>query len=196
MKYKAADPRPVLENLEPRTLFAAAPAVVTAEMGGPLHPLLTVTGTRRADDIALVLAGDHLEVRSRGAAVGSFPLAGMVGVIVRGMNWKDLIVVDAAVTEPVFIQGGNGRDSLTGGSGDDTLDGGNGNDVIFGGAGDDVLTGGNGRDALDSGDGNDSLAGGRGRDAITGNTGADTFTGDRATEILDRADDEPLLPAV
>ena len=196
MTYNAPHPSPAFENLESRTLFAAAPAVVTAEMGGPLHPVLTVTGTRRSDNIALVLAGDQLEVRSNGAPVGSFPVAGMVGVVVRGMNGKDSIVVDAGVTDPVVIQGGNGKDSITGGSGDDDIDGGNGNDVLFGGAGDDVLTGGNGRDALDGGDGNDSLAGGRSRDAITGGAGADTFVGDLVTELLDRAEGEPLLPAV
>ena len=52
--------RPLLESLEGRTLFAAAPAVVTAEMGGPLHPVLTVTGTRRSDEIARAL-DSHVE---------------------------------------------------------------------------------------------------------------------------------------
>src|SRR5688572_13196604 len=91
MTYSVLHPRPVFENLESRTLFAAAPAVVPAELGGPLHPALPAAGPRRSDTIALVLAGDQLEVRSNGAPVGSFPLAGMVGIIVRGMNGKDSI---------------------------------------------------------------------------------------------------------
>ena len=184
--------RPVMESLEDRTLFAAA--VVTAELGGPLHPVLTVTGTRRSDDIAVLLVGDQLEVRSKGVAVNSFPYSGVVGITVLGKNGSDLIVVDAAVTKQSFILGGNGKDLITGGSGNDNIDGGNGKDVIAGGAGDDELAGGRGQDVLDGGDGNDVLTGGRARDASTGGAGNDSFVGDLTIEVLDKAADESLLP--
>jgi Ca2+-binding RTX toxin-like protein len=182
--------RPVLENLESRTLFAA----VTAELGGPVHPILTVEGTRRSDDIAIVLVGDQVEVRSKGVAVNSFPYGDVLGITVLGKSGGDSIVVDAAITKQTFILGGNGKDVLTGGSGDDNIDGGNGKDVIAGGAGDDELAGGRGRDVLDGGDGNDTLTGGRAMDASTGGAGTDTFMGDLATEVLDKAADESLLP--
>jgi hypothetical protein len=186
--------RPVLESLEGRTLFAAAPAGVIAELGGPLHPVLTVTGTRRSDDISIVLVGDQIEVRSRAVAVNSFPRAGMLGITVLGLNGNDSVVVDAAVAIPAFLQGGNGRDLLIGGSGNDNIDGGNARDMIVGGAGDDILVGGRARDLLDGGDGNDSLTGGLSRDANTGGTGADTFSGDIASEILDMTADDTLVP--
>ena len=51
-------------------------------------------------------------------------------------------------TEGEILDGGNGKDVLTGGVGDDTLSGGNGKDVLIGGAGDDLLSGGNGVDQL------------------------------------------------
>jgi Ca2+-binding RTX toxin-like protein len=194
MKRNHSPVRPVLEGLEDRTLFAAGPAVVTAVLGGEAHPILTVTGTRRSDDIAVVLVGDQLEVRSGGAAVGSFPLGDVLGITVLGLSGRDSIVVDAAVTKPAFILGGNGKDALTGGSGNDNIDGGNGKDIIAGGAGDDILTGGRSRDVIDGGDGNDVLTGGRGRDSNTGGAGTDTFSGDVASEVLDMAADETLVP--
>ena len=157
--------RPVLESLEDRTLFA-----VTAVLGGPASPMLTVTGTRQSDDIAVLMVGDQLEVRSGGVAVGSFAVGDVLGITVLGLSGRDSIVVDAAVTKPTFLMGGNGKDVLTGGSGDDNIDGGNGRDVIAGGAGDDILTGGRSRDVIDGGDGNDVLTGGRGKDSNTGGT--------------------------
>jgi len=186
--------RPVLEGLEARTLFAAGPAVVTAELGGEAHPVLTVTGTRRGDDIAVVLVGDQLEVRSAGVAINSFPFDDVLGITILGSGGKDSVVVDAAVTKPVFMLGGNGKDVLVGGSGNDNLDGGNGKDMISGGAGDDILIGGRGRDVLDGGDGADNLTGGSSKDSNTGGAGIDTFTGDTATEILDKAADEAIVP--
>ncbi|MCA0871917.1 hypothetical protein LCL97_13845 [Seohaeicola saemankumensis] len=59
-----------------------------------------------------------------------------------------------------IVDGGIGRDTLTGGNADDTLLGGAGNDNLAGRAGDDDLSGGNGRDTLDGGTGNDRLTGG------------------------------------
>jgi Ca2+-binding RTX toxin-like protein len=187
--------RPVLEGLETRVLFAAGPAVVTAVLD-PAHPVLTVTGTNHADDIAVVLVGDQLEVRSAGVAVNSFPLAGVLGISVDGSNGRDTIVVDAAITLPAMLLGGRGKDLLTGGSGDDNIDGGNGKDMIAGGAGDDILSGGRGRDVIDGGDGDDFLMGGRGRDASTGGAGNDTFSGDLVSEVLDKAADETLVPPI
>ena len=204
---------PVLENLEGRRLFAAAPPVVTAVLDAATSTVV-VTGTRQSDNISVVLNGDQLEVRSAGVVVGGFALAGLLGVSVSGLNGHDTIAVDAAVTLPTTLLGGNGHDNLTGGSGLDTLDGGNGKDVLSGfagndvlsggnghdqlngGDGDDNLSGGNGRDVLDGGAGNDILSGGRGRDQVTGGLGTDTFNDDQATEILEKAEEEVLTTPV
>lgn len=185
--------RPVLENLEGRTLFAAAPQVVTAVLDAATSTVV-VNGTRKADDISVVVDAGNLQVLSAGVAVGSFPLAGLLGLSVNAMNGHDTVAVNAAVTLPVTLLGGNGKDNLTGGSGADSLDGGNGRDVLAGGAGNDVLLGGNARDVLDGGDGNDNLSGGRGKDEVTGGLGVDTFNGDNAAEILEKAEDEVIVP--
>jgi Ca2+-binding RTX toxin-like protein len=187
--------RPVLESLEGRTLFAAGPGVVTAAIA-EAHPVLSVTGTRRSDDISVLLVGDQIEVRSGESLVGSFPLAGVVGISVVGFNGSDLIVVDPALTLPAFLMGGNGRDVLRGGGGDDNIDGGNAKDVLSGGAGNDTLDGGRGRDTMDGGDGDDTLIGGRARDASTGGAGADTFSGDAVSEILDKTDDDSVVALI
>jgi Ca2+-binding RTX toxin-like protein len=179
----------VLENLEGRTLFAAAPPVVTAVLDATTSTVV-VTGTKGSDNISVGLNADQLEVKSAGVLVGSFPLGGLLGVSVNGGNGHDTLAVDAAVTLPATLLGGNGKDNLTGGSGMDMLDGGNGKDVLAGGAGDDHLFGGNGRDVLDGGDGNDTLSGGRGKDQVTGGPGTDTFNDDNASEILEKAADE------
>lgn len=186
---------PVLENLEGRTLFAAAPPVVTAVLD-PATAVVNVTGTRKADTIQIAAGAGQLTVSSNGAVVGTFDLAGLAGCAVNALSGHDTVVVDAGVTLPTTLLGGNGKDSLTGGLGADALDGGNGRDSLLGGAGNDVLAGGNGRDVLDGGDGNDNLSGGRGRDTVTGGPGTDSFNGDNASEILERAEDEVLVEPV
>ena len=53
------------------------------------------------------------------------------------------------------LQGGSGKDTLTGDDSANHLDGGAGNDALSGGAGDDSLVGGLGDDSLNGGDGSD-----------------------------------------
>lgn len=102
------------------------------------------------------------------------------------------------VTEPIFVDGGNGSDTITGGSGDDTLVGGSGNDTILGGAGTDTIFGGSGRDTVDGGRGTDTeILGpgddiaawdpGEGNDTIDGGAGRDTldFNGSNGDERFD-----------
>lgn len=74
------------------------------------------------------------------------------------------------------LNGGNGRDSLTGTSGNDIINGNNGNDTLTGLAGDDLLTGGNSVDRLRGGTGNDRLNGGNGDDLfiLAATEGTDT----------------------
>ena len=187
--------RPVLENLEGRTLFAAAPPVVTAVLDAATSSVV-VTGTRQSDNISVVMNAGQLQVLSAGVSVGNFPLTGLLGLSVSGSNGHDTVLVDAGVTLPTTLLGGNGRDSLTGGSGLDLLDGGNGADLLAGGLGNDRLLGGNGKDVLDGGDGNDVLSGGRGKDQVTGGLGTDSFEGDKATEILEKEEAEVIVPPV
>ncbi|MBM0743479.1 ExeM/NucH family extracellular endonuclease [Phormidium sp. CLA17] len=64
------------------------------------------------------------------------------------------------------VNGGNGKDALTGNDGDDNFNGGSGEDMLFGNVGNDTLLGGNG---------DDKLFGGQGINILTGGNGADTF---------------------
>jgi 2',3'-cyclic-nucleotide 2'-phosphodiesterase (5'-nucleotidase family) len=90
------------------------------------------------------------------------------------------------VLEGQVIDGGAGRDNLTGtigddiingGAGDDTASGGIGNDEIFGGTGKDRLFGDTGDDTISAGDDDDTVDGGAGDDWIDGGAGKDRIFG-------------------
>lgn len=76
------------------------------------------------------------------------------------------------------LNGGNGKDNLTGTPNNDTLNGGNGKDTLTGLDGNDILLGGNGADELIGGKGFDQLTGGNGGDLFifAGGDGTDTIT--------------------
>ena len=194
-----------LENLENRTLFAAAPVVATATLDGAGN--LSVTGTKKADDIHVRLSADALnvEVAHNGSVIASHATALVTTVTVDGGKGHDNLHVDANVAVNASLTGGIGNDTLvgsmlgtnvlvggvgkdnmTGGNLNDVLDGGNGGDILTGGAGDDNLSGGNGSDTLDAGAGADIVVGGNGRDALWGGEGGDNFAGkDKLWEFRD-----------
>jgi Ca2+-binding RTX toxin-like protein len=110
----------------------------------------------------------------------------------------DLGVVSDAVSVPVTIAGGAGRDILEDGPRANTLDGGPGDDKLTGGAGDDVLLGGDGSDDLQGKAGRDRLDGGAGddllhpdghedasADVVDGGPGFDTVDGDYSSRFTD-----------
>jgi hypothetical protein len=84
----------------------------------------------------------------------------------------DSISVSRAISIPVTMRGGTGRDTLIGGSGPDRLIGGQGSDRLLGRAGSDSLYGGPGHDTLIGGPGDDTLIGGPGRDSLAGGPGS------------------------
>ncbi|HET7740891.1 MAG TPA: hypothetical protein VFL67_09610 [Mycobacterium sp.] len=81
-----------------------------------------------------------------------------------------------------ILNGGNGKDTLTGTDGDDTLNGGNGKDIVVGGKGTDTAFLGNGDDKFiwNPGDGNDTVDGGNGFDTLDFR-GADRAAGETFT---------------
>jgi Ca2+-binding RTX toxin-like protein len=107
------------------------------------------------------------------------------------LNNDDNLDVSLAAVEDVFVDGGDGDDTIwgagstatgaaftvnliaTGGDGDE---GGDGKDTLQGGAGNDTLKGNAGNDTLKGAVGNDRLNGGPGDDICKGGTGADSLT--------------------
>ena len=88
----------------------------------------------------------------------------------------DSVSIAPVLEIPMHIEGGAGRDSLTGGKLGDTL---------LGGFGDDTLIGGDGADVLDGGRDNDTLRGGLGDDAlISTDTGDDMLFGDGGNDTF------------
>lgn len=97
-------------------------------------------------------------------------------------------VTVTGIDDGTSLDGGNGKDELSGTAGEDILSGGNGTDTLYGLAGHDALFGGNGGDHLLGGIGNDLLVGGHGSDLLEGGAGADVFRvgpGDGTDRIVD-----------
>ncbi|MDE5447199.1 hypothetical protein GWG65_39025 [Bradyrhizobium sp. CSA207] len=109
-------------------------------------------------------------------------------------DFDNLATGTTVVSDPPFIYGTPGHDSIAGGgsipqtiyggAGDDTLNGTGVNDTIFGGSGndtikgnngDDLIYGGSGRDDIDGSNENDTIIGGFGPDQLTGGNGNDVF---------------------
>ena len=86
------------------------------------------------------------------------------------------------------VQGGDGRDLITGSAIAETLKGGDGLDTIDGGAGNDEIYGEAERDSLLGGDGDDSIFGGALNDTIVGGTGADSLDGGAENDIIKGGD--------
>jgi Ca2+-binding RTX toxin-like protein/protocatechuate 3,4-dioxygenase beta subunit len=113
------------------------------------------------------------------AQVGSILVEAGIGI--------DEITIEASVTIPVEMHGGDGDDVLVGGSGPNTIFGDGGNDSITGNKDVDHLEGGDGDDVLVGKAGNDTLIGGAGNDQLRGDDGDDTLQGGDGDDDLDGA---------
>jgi len=127
---------------------------------------LVATGSYTVKDSSGLTSSDSVTLNIVGSTTDK-------GKNLTGSNGNDLMIgVDNA--EDV-LQGGNGRDSLSGLGGTDVLYGGNGDDNINGGAGIDYLHGDNGNDVINGGTEGDIIFGGKGNDQLTGDVGSDHF---------------------
>lgn len=149
--------------------------LTTAHFGAALFPVAhyqppdlrsTVMGTMRAD---LLFAG-------RG------------GSTVRGYAGNDTLIGSDLED---FLDGGAGRDRITGNDGADTIWGAAGNDTLRGGGMGDVILGGADHDFIMGEDGDDRLSGQTGNDMILGGAGNDTINGGPGHDYLvgDAGDD-------
>jgi Ca2+-binding RTX toxin-like protein len=133
-----------------------------------LFSVLVISAPCIASDIPLPSGG----VRHQALC----PANGLTEVAIFGQGASDGLVASSNVLGAV-IQGGAGRDSITGSNQADTLSGNSGHDTILGGHGNDSLLGGPGPDDLIAGFGDDLLRGQAGNDGMNGRAGRDRCIG-------------------
>lgn len=125
--------------------------------------------------------------------VSKFDPRDVLGIVVVAGDGADSVTIgggipatffDPDLPTGVYIEGGNGNDTLVGGNGNDTISGGAGKDFIEGGAGNDRLNGNGSRDLLVGGLGNDRLYGGEGDDTLSGLSNVDRLYGGNGNDLL------------
>jgi hypothetical protein len=148
---------------------------------------LIVTGTARADDIALrVPAADptvlQVDFGNDGTADQSVKLADFGAMLVNTGRGDDEVRIDFGTQVQPFtvVDTGRGDDFVSGGSGSELFRTGDGDDFVDGNRGNDTALMGDGNDTFvwDPGDGSDVIEGGRGnRDTMlfNGAAGAEKF---------------------
>ncbi|HRX79684.1 MAG TPA: calcium-binding protein, partial [Pirellulaceae bacterium] len=135
-----------------------------------------------------------MEVRGTSTTSGTERYAGVKRIVANGGKDNDIITIDASVTVPTEIHGGDGNDTITGGSGANALFGDAGDDLLIGGAASDRLFGGVGNDELRGGGNNDELSGNAGDDILLGQPGSDILRGGAGNDALNGgADDDSYV---
>ena len=129
------------------------------DLTNPAKRQLIIVGSQVNDTITVAVSSGKLNVTLNGQKQ-SYPVANIVGIVVRGNDGDDTITLSSSVTIGGILDGGQGDDTLTGSAGNDILLGGEGDDKLFGFGGRDVLIGGDGHDSLTGGLGDDLLIGG------------------------------------
>jgi Ca2+-binding RTX toxin-like protein len=193
----------VIEALEVRTLMSGPGS---AYLSG--STLVIQGNATQACSITADLSSNKKNINidiDNGSSVTVFSpsLSSVKAISLTGGSGSDYIYVDAALTVPTTINGGQGNDSVRGDSGFNTItegDGnvwinsrgssnyikvGNGKDTVFGSAGNDTIVAGNGNDTLDGAGGNDQITAGDGNDTITGGAGNDTLVAGNGNDVID-----------
>lgn len=144
--------------------------------------VLHVQGTQDADLIEFTLEESVIKVRLNDEAA-EFAEGDVDSITVLGEAGDDSIIA-TFVTQPMFIDGGDGDDTVKGGLGDDKILGRDGDDKLRGTQGDDSILGGDGNDSLQGQVGNDTVIGGNGDDTVKGNDGDDFMRGDAGVDSM------------
>jgi len=154
--------RPVLEELEHRTLLAVSSSVAGCAL---------LVQSDAGDDITISCVSGNVEINGANPDSGAATCASISSILVQGGPGDNDIDLSSVGSPPFSdlsptINGGDGADTITGsrlgdsilgGGGDDLLLGGDGDDSLFGQGSDDTLTGGAGNDHIDGGSGFDLL---------------------------------------
>src|SRR4051812_20510209 len=122
----------LLERLETRRLFAAAPVVIN--------------GTPAKDFIQIDLSGSNYVVTKNGAPT-NFAVADVKSFTILLGDGDDTVIIGAGVVG-CYADGGLGNDKMVGGDGPDTMLGAAGKDQMYGGGGNDKLNGAGGNDKV------------------------------------------------
>lgn len=131
--HRRGAPKRGIRQLHPQPEALEARCLLTAELG--TDGTLTVTGRPTADLIQLSRVEDEVQVVENGAAPVGFSVSAVRAIVVRGLEGHDRITVGPGLIGAT-LDGGPGRDTLTGGEGDDMFLSRDGEaDVIVGGLG-------------------------------------------------------------
>ena len=151
--------------------------------------LLRVVGTESADVIKVWQprgAGTAYRVmvgkRTRNYAAGA-----VKAIQVFGLGGDDTIVGNPADLG-VYVNAGDGNDTVVGSANVDSLTAAAGDDEIWGMEGNDWIDGNGGRDRLNGGDGDDRIYGGNGNDTLDGGLGRDVLYGEVGSNLYLTAD--------
>lgn len=178
---------PLIDTLEARRLFAAAP--------------LVINGTAGHDVIEIGQSATAYVVTVNGVA-SAHVLADVSNINVHCGDGDDVVIAAPTLLLGFYADGGNGNDALIGGEGADTFLGAAGKDVLYGGPNNDRLNGAGGNDKvlgeagadrIYGGAGNDYMDGGSSNDRIYLHSGLDTAFGSGGNDVfyaIDRMNDE------
>ncbi|MEA2735937.1 MAG: hypothetical protein QOE14_2388 [Humisphaera sp.] len=158
MSVRRFDLAHVVDSLEARRLFAAAP--------------LAVNGTAGNDIIQISLSGSNYVVIVNGSSA-QHAVANVSAINVFAGDGDDIVVAAPGFALGFYTDGGNGNDRVVGGDGPDTFLGAAGKDQLYGGSGNDRINGAGGNDKVIGDAGADRLYGGAGNDYIDGGSSGD-----------------------
>jgi Ca2+-binding RTX toxin-like protein len=189
----------------------AGPGVAQARVGASLKGgLLTVTGGKGNDNIAVVCRGGLVKVNGKNPHGGPAACSKVSEVDAltgtgndevnlsgvgpdNGFGQRDLpggfghgtgAAADLGRGSDRFIGGKSAFNLVLAGEGDDHLAGGRFRDSLQGGSGNDTAAAGFGRDILVGNSGNDKLKSGPDDDLLSGNAGDDALTGGAGADLL------------
>jgi len=145
--------------------------------------MISVTGTSANDLVRLRQTGPIVSASLNGFG-REFDASAVDQFNVSAGDGNDRVTAEDVASIPVSVDGGTGRDKITGGGAGDTLNGNGGRDLIDGLSGADHIFGGGGNDQLRGQSGNDIIHGGSGNDYLEGNTGNDRLDGGAGSDVL------------
>jgi Ca2+-binding RTX toxin-like protein len=187
VKLRVTDENDVVSEISEATIEVLADGALVID-----NELIVVGDSVAGDTVLVSLDGTTLSIETADGTT-TFDATTFGDIRIRTGAGNDVVVIDASITNTVYIDGGDGNDLLVGGGGRSIFDGGAGNDFLYGAAGDDILMGGTGNDQIFGGGGNDSVVGGDGNDIVSGGAGFDLLIGSDDNDLVLGGGGEDIL---